>query len=181
MGVDVEFKARFHEPPSKELLDDLLAAFREAWPADAYYSDKGYRLPDLEWTEDDGVRTLECCTLSRYYAPGHERGPWPEIRAMGDWLAVRLGELAEVRYGCDSDPEWENAKPWPDARRENDRHWAEFENRNLRDDDGDVVVNVATQIMSSAAATLCGYPTASGTCRHRVGRGRQCAAGHPRR
>jgi hypothetical protein len=46
----------------------------------------------------------------------------------------------------------------------------------------DVVVNVAAQALAaSRQVERCGHPTASGPCRHPVGNGRRCAAGHPRR
>lgn len=124
MGVDVVIKARLHQPPmGPEAFDDLQRAFRERYPADDYYSDKDYRNPDLGFDEYEPAQTIEVSTFWRYYGKGYERGPWPEIKEMGDWLAMMLGETAEVRYGGDSADEWEYLTPWPEVRTENDAHY----------------------------------------------------------
>lgn len=133
MGVDVVMKARFREPPmSGEAFDDLRRAFAVRWPPDEYYSDKDHRYPDLGFDEYEPVQTIEVKTLSRYYGKGYERGHWPEIREMGDWLMTTLGETAEVRYGGDTASEWEYLTPWPQVRAENEAHWEQFGNEPYR-------------------------------------------------
>lgn len=125
MGVDVVLKARLHEPPmDADAFDELQMAFRERWPCDPIWDKPGDpRYPDLGFDEYEPVQTIEVKTLDRYYGVGYERGPWPEIREMGDWLALALGETAEVRYGGDTADEWEFLTAWPEVRKENDAHY----------------------------------------------------------
>jgi hypothetical protein len=125
MGVDVEFKART-TGQLPEPVATLAARFREAMPFE--YEVGGQRYPDLTWDEYDPIPTLEVHTLMRYYGPGYERGHWPSIRAMGDWLAEALDGVSEVRYGGDSADEWEELTPWAEARAECETCWDRFGN-----------------------------------------------------
>lgn len=130
MGVDVVLKARLREGViDAETFETLRSAFREKWPKDEFMDFGDHFYPDLGFDEYEPVQTIEVKTLWRYYGKGYERGPWPDIREMGDWLATMLGETAEVRYGGDTADEWEFLTPWPDARAENDPWWAEHETR----------------------------------------------------
>ena len=124
MGVDVVLKARsFAEPMNEPDFHELRAAFREKWPKDEFSDFGDHFYPDLGFDKYEPVQTIEVKTLWRYYGIGYERGPWPEIKEQGDWLAVRLGERYEVRYGGDSADEWEYLQPWTDARKEIDVHY----------------------------------------------------------
>jgi hypothetical protein len=90
VGVDVVLKARLFNPPmSAEDFGELRRAFAERWPPDPYYDGKDYHYPDLGFDEYEPVQTIEAQTLWRYYGRGYERGPWPEIRDMGDWAGDR--------------------------------------------------------------------------------------------
>lgn len=121
MGVDVEMKARLREPLTADEFEDLRDNFRETFPDQ--YAVEGARYPDLVLRDlEPGVLVLE--TLHRFYGIGYERGHWPEIQRIGDWLAVRLGERAELRYGSDSGyTDWASLTPWAEARAENAAHW----------------------------------------------------------
>ena len=103
MGVDVVFKARPQPSLSREQFEDVQRRFCEAYP-------------DLNAEGDD-----------RYYGIGYERGYWPQIREMGNWLAANIP--GEVRYGADTADEWEYLRPWPEVLEELDAHWEQHENR----------------------------------------------------
>jgi hypothetical protein len=89
MGVDAVIKLA--TPPSFEDYDRLVERFRLIWPVELELSN-GTRYPRLD--PDGQVRTSW-----RYYGPGYERGPWPEIRRMIEWLWTETWD--EVRYGGD--------------------------------------------------------------------------------
>jgi len=114
MGVDAEFYVRTVEPMTDADMEALQAALREMRGNDWY---RVYRSFDDE-------RVVECRDGTRFYAPEYARGPWDELRATGDWLMLRFGETAEVRYGGDCDWSWDSALSWPDARKRGDEHWA---------------------------------------------------------
>lgn len=125
MGVDVVFKVR----PSSDLdpyeFDDLRRAFYEAYPdPDAAGDD---RFPNMEWDNYEPRPTIEVACLDWYYGAGYERGHWPAIREMGDWLAEHI--QGELRYGGDSADEWEYLKPWPAVREALNQHWDVYETR----------------------------------------------------
>ena len=131
MGVDVEIKARPVGPTGlAEPLDTLREKFRATFAVEHDFDERRY--PDLAWDDYDPVPTLEVRTLMRYYGPGYERGHWPDIKAMGDWLANTLGDSAEVRYGGDSADEWDELTPWPEARAECEAHWQAHANEPYR-------------------------------------------------
>jgi hypothetical protein len=50
---------------------------------------------------DDDEQLIRVHMHHRYYGPGYERGPWPEIRATAEWLEMRFAGH-EVWYGGDS-------------------------------------------------------------------------------
>jgi hypothetical protein len=132
VGADVTMKARPFGPMTADEFDDLRSRFIEVMPVEFELEDVRY--PDLRWNEYEPVPTIEVATCRRYYSPGYERGHWPDIKAMGDWLALNLGERAELRYGSDYSYEWEYlSSPWADARTENDLWWEQFENRPYRE------------------------------------------------
>jgi hypothetical protein len=117
MGVDVELKVRTFEPLTDDELAEVDAAFIEQFGLE--FEDDDHRISRDKYEGDGCIID----SLDRYYGPGYERGQWPRIRAMGDWLAVRFGETAEVRYGGDSAYEWDHLTPWPEARAECEASW----------------------------------------------------------
>ena len=127
MGVDVTFKARTAVKLTDDEFADLRTRFQERFP-DEFPGATGRRWPDLEWSEFDDVPTIEVATLDRLYSPHYARGPWPRIKAMGDWLTVALGEQAEVRYGGDDNDEWDALRRWVDLRDEYQAFWDKHEN-----------------------------------------------------
>jgi hypothetical protein len=130
MGVDVEMKARLLLPMDEVAFIELRDAFRAEFP-DEYALDHA-RYPDLSFERDDSS-TLVLDTLHRFYGVGYERGHWPLIQQMGDWLAVHLGEQAQLRYGSDSgSTDWESLQPWAEARAELAAHWAAHGNEPYR-------------------------------------------------
>lgn len=124
MGVDVTLMARTAEP----LTDDELAALSAEYAAKfdttpPDYEFKWWRI-EREKYDNDGGRILDVsCGGYRYYGEHYERGPWPQIKAAADWLTVRLGETAEVRYGTDSLGFWDEIQPWVDQRDAIEAHW----------------------------------------------------------
>lgn len=122
MGVDIVFKARPHVPFTAEQFDALRAKLHDAWPDEDADPEYG-RDPDLEWDPYEDAPTMEVNHWWRYYGVGYERGDWPDIKRLGDWLAVELGELAELRYGGDSDDSWEALRPWGKIRDQLQAHW----------------------------------------------------------
>lgn len=130
MGVDVEMKARLLVPLQNAEFIELRDAFRSEFP-DEYAPDHA-RYPDLAIDRHEpSILVLE--TLHRFYGIGYERGAWPEIRRMGDWLAIHLGERAELRYGSDSGcTDWAALQAWAEARAELDVHWEAHGNEPYR-------------------------------------------------
>lgn len=47
---------------------------------------------------------------------------------MGDWLAIRFGELAELRYGNDCQMYWDEYDTWGKIRPIIDAHWKNVQN-----------------------------------------------------
>lgn len=129
MGIDVIFKIR----PSKSLTPDeyevLRRKFYDAHP-DPNAGRNGYRCPELEWDDFESEPTIEVSSLDRYYGVDYERGPWPQIKALGDWLVGHIE--GELRYGGDHADEWEFLRPWPQARELLDQHWEQCGNEPYR-------------------------------------------------
>lgn len=134
MGVDVEMKVRTHRPLTDGELNDVRSKFIERFPEVEWETERGDRYPDLERDEwAAGGQVVALRTLQRFYGAGYERGHWPTIREMGDFLAVVFGETGEVRYGGDcGDTDWEALQPWADARAECEPLWEEFGNEPYR-------------------------------------------------
>lgn len=130
MGINVEFHAR----PFGIFTDDEVAEIREAFIAEMPFDfeTNGRRYPDFGWDEYTDEPTLSVRTLHRYYGIGYERGDWPFIRRMGDWLALHLGERAELRYGGDCDDGWDELRPWAEVRSELDAHWQRYQKEPYR-------------------------------------------------
>lgn len=125
MGVDVTFKVRPHERMTREQFDDVQSAFYKEFPDPHPEDGHGHRWPSMEWDPYEDAPTIEIDSLDRYYGVGYERGPWEQIKAMGDWLAATFGETAEVRYGGDSNDDWDFLAPWSEERKKLDAHFAE--------------------------------------------------------
>lgn len=132
MGVDAAMLILPHERLSDEALEEIRSAFHERFPDE--FSDGGRHWPDLKrfpyWgnghAQGPEGPLIEVCILNRYFGLGVHRGGWPWLRDMGDWLAIRFGETAELRYGSDMAVEWDVLRPWPQARAECEALWAEL-------------------------------------------------------
>jgi len=98
MGVDVVIKAVGHV--TDEQLAEVNARMVE-WITDGLYLEDDCEALNRDEYEPD---TLEVSTWWRYYGPGHERGPWPQIyrciRAVQAWLPQ-----CRVYYGSDASDE----------------------------------------------------------------------------
>lgn len=113
MGIDAEFYVK----PTAGFDRDAYARL-ELWCSDPARTIAFYRLS----VDCDNPPMIGIWLLDRYYGPGYERGPWPELRAFGDELAVHVGETAEVF--CSGDHvDSEDSEPWATARAENEEHW----------------------------------------------------------
>lgn len=127
MGVDVEMKVRTCEPLTDDELWELASDFRAKFPVTSSLPN-GPDWPTIDrdkYADDPAV--LAVAMLDRYYGPGYERGGWPYLREMGDWLMLRFGETAEVRYGSDAGyTDFASLQPWPTVRSENDEHYAKL-------------------------------------------------------
>lgn len=121
MGVDVVLMALTHKRLTDAALAALHVEYRERWayPGDDY--EGVFRERYAENDADD--RIIEVHTLARYYGENYERGDWPTIKEVADWLTVRLGEMAEVRYGPDSLGFWDEITRWVDQRDTIEAHW----------------------------------------------------------
>lgn len=129
MGVDVEFKVRPSPMLTREKFDDIRRRFYEAYP-DSDVAADNHHFPHMDWDNYEPAPTIQVSSLDRYYGLGYERGPWPAIRAMGEWLAANIP--GELRYGGDSDDSWEALRPWPEIRAQLDAWWREHKNEPYR-------------------------------------------------
>lgn len=130
MGVDVVFKVKPSWVMSPDEFETIRERFHEKYPDD-FGGRETYRYPDLKWSEDEGeLNTVEVGSLDRYYGVDYERGNWPHIREMGEWISEHIP--GELRYGGDSAWEWEFLRPWPQERDRLDKHWAEHGNEPYR-------------------------------------------------
>ena len=106
MGVDVNLYA----VTSRRLTDEELAAadafYRERVPCDQKY-EEGLR---RAFEERYGTMSnrVEVETMLRYYGPGYERGPWPQIYGMIRVLEAAMPVPSVIHYGGDYD---EDATP----------------------------------------------------------------------
>lgn len=65
----------------------------------------------LSFKEDkDGHQVVSVNTWMRYYGEGYERGRWPIIRSMIEWLWFRFPGC-EIQYGGDNSDEYEVVTP----------------------------------------------------------------------
>lgn len=129
MGIDVVFKVRPRERMDRTIFDELRAKFYEAHP-DPQAKELGYRYPSMEWDPYEDAPTIEVSSLDRYYGPGYERGHWPQIAPLGDWLAANID--GEVRYGGDDAGEWAALQDWTTARAECQALWDSVGNEPYR-------------------------------------------------
>lgn len=132
MGLDAQWLIKpFIEIPTDEF-ECIRLEFYGKFPDPEEHSDyrreDPYRYPEMTWgeySEDRGLIVVR--ELHRYYGQGYERGCWPYIRRVGDWLAIRFGELAELRYGDDCSY-WDYYAQWGKIRGVLDKHWDEVGN-----------------------------------------------------
>lgn len=124
MGVDTILEFRYN--PEKQDLQDLNYRFREANPGVVYdYGEGDVQSAFTNGREWQGVGkdkpyVLSVRTLFRWYGPGYERGPWPQLSAAIRWL---LYNTEEVWYWND----YAENRPNPitfEQLEEFDKHWA---------------------------------------------------------
>lgn len=128
MGVDVVFKVRPDPALTPKEYEALRQRFYEAYPDEtegAYH-----RFPSMEWDKYEPKPTIEVQCLDRFYGIGYERGHWPVIRELGNWLDVNVP--GELRYGGDHADEWEYLTTWSTVVIDLDRHWDEHGNEPYR-------------------------------------------------
>jgi hypothetical protein len=130
MGLDVVFKVRPDPDLEPDEFSDLRRRFYKAHPDPRAKGEEDH-YPRMAWDVDESQPTIEVDLLDRYYAVDYERGPWPSIREIGEWLAANIS--GELRYGSDSAYEWEFLRPWSQVRDELDAHWGRVENRPYRE------------------------------------------------
>lgn len=118
MGVDVTFAVRTAERMTDEEFARVQADFYAAFPD----TETPHQFPSFE-RDDEEPNAVEIQSLDRYYGPAYSRGFWPQIRAMGDWLVLRFGEAAGVRYGGDYSRGWNELPDYLPQRAENEEHW----------------------------------------------------------
>ena len=119
MGIDVTYGVRTAERLTDDEFEVEQSAFYARFPDDK----EPHQFPSFERDADD-PNAIEIQCLDRYYGPVYSRGFWPVIREMGDWLMLRFGEAGEVRYGGDHLGGWDELRPYPEQRAENDLHWS---------------------------------------------------------
>lgn len=81
-------------PPPRAALSRLREQFRADWPIE-YNFGPGAADVYPHINEQGEVHVLWC-----YYGPGYERGPWPQIRRMIEWLWANTE--GDVCYGGDT-------------------------------------------------------------------------------
>lgn len=95
MGVDVNLYAEADPSPEE------LATAEEFFTARSnigYGAEANLVIEDMEWFSRPRV-TVD--TMARYYGPGYERGPWPDIYGAIRTLQAAFPE-AKVFYGGDT-------------------------------------------------------------------------------
>lgn len=127
MGIDAEMfsrtKAMLSEMDVRMLAGDLCASFgkeffllekvgRHGPPRHALSIVPTWEQDGPDITPDAGELFIRCHLMTRYYGLGYERGNWPLIRAIGEWMEARIGP---VWYGGDSGV---LAEPFPETRRQ---------------------------------------------------------------
>lgn len=132
MGLDVEFRIKSFVEISDDIFDSIRTEFYDAFP-DKDEKEHGYRYPEITWGQYPGEEGyILIRELHRYYDNGYERGNWPYIKKLGDWLTIHFGELAEVRYGHDCLYDWEEFIQWGKIRLILDEHWKKYQNEPYR-------------------------------------------------
>ena len=118
MGVDAVIRVVVNDPldavAMRQVSADLVEAFGERhfwlWRPGEYdaYPDGRHAINAVEPDDGDfglsGAQVLDVNVSSRYYGPGYERGNWPLIDGVCQWLGLRL-PAAQVFYGGDSGSE----------------------------------------------------------------------------
>lgn len=136
MGVDSQMLVRTHKIVTDEQIIhwawQLHASFNVLHAA---HSTQNYGGPGVhalervgEYAQDapslfpeKGETFIEVSMSCRFYGPGYERGPLPEIMAVAHWLELRIPG-ASVWYGGDS----AGCAAAPFGYAERDRLWAHF-------------------------------------------------------
>ena len=95
MGIDVNLYAEA-DPSPEELT--AVEEFFNARSNIGYAAEAVLTVDDEEWFSSPRV-TVD--TMSRYYGPGYERGPWPDIYGAIRVLQAAFPE-AKVFYGGDT-------------------------------------------------------------------------------
>jgi len=98
MGVDCEIHFKLSSGLSDSELATLNWRFCEATGLKSYHDDHMVLRPR---SSGPSFTDYSVATTHRYYGPGYERGPWPEIAGILEWLR-RQPEVSELRYGGDS-------------------------------------------------------------------------------
>lgn len=130
MGIDVVFKARPHERMDATTFEALRYLLHVEFPDEL--AGVGWRFPDMAWDVYEDAPTIEVSSADRYYGVDYERGHWPQIEALGDWLAEAFDGVAELRYGGDHADDWCYLVPWATARAELRPHWDRVGNEPYR-------------------------------------------------
>ncbi len=125
MGLDVMLWTA--DPPAPEFGARLSEEFAKAFTAEHTFTTGAAPRVYPSLDADGHVNTLW-----RYYGPGYERGPWPEIRRCIDWLMAATE--GEGRYCSDALTYERGEAPilTRDDLDEIQRHWDEHGNEPYR-------------------------------------------------
>lgn len=132
MGIDAKILVKAKRPYSERELRQLACRLMDAVGSHHFSHGENYRGQTIsaleiveEFTQDGdsifpapGETFITVNWWARYYGIGYERGPWPIIRAICEWLGHNAGE---VWYGGDSSGVC--AEPYLSLRDEIDAHW----------------------------------------------------------
>ena len=118
MGIDAEIHFTTHKPLTREELANLCYRLHDCFPDETSVVRcdgrnvgpiKRHCIAASEWSEecDEGRHSTpadpcryEVSLGGRYYGDGYERGDWPVLCAIMDWL-VRQPCVSDVFYGSD--------------------------------------------------------------------------------
>jgi len=129
MGVDAVVYVQLEETISNEELAMLSSDIVEAFYSVEFTTNKEYGWSPLT-RDTEGRNALQVFWALWFYGPGYERGDWPNISGVLDWLQGRFGEKATVLYGGDCGNIPEDLRQWtPEHKAEIWEHFIEHGHR----------------------------------------------------
>lgn len=130
MGLDVQFYIKPFVKISAEQFKEIQEKFYDKYPDPNSHVYPPSRYPEMDWGDNmlgESPAWIVIRGLDRFYGIGYERGNWPYIKEMGDWLAVNFGETGELLYGNDCENLLRFVQ-WGKIRDKLSQHWEDVGN-----------------------------------------------------